>query len=50
MPNGKNPHPPAQRIFLSRADGMEEHIIDEGVGTHEAKAIVLDDRIYVCKC
>ena len=35
------------RIFLSRADGMEEHIIDEAVGTHEAKVIVLDGRVGI---
>ncbi|MFC1716747.1 hypothetical protein ACFL6S_23975 [Candidatus Poribacteria bacterium] len=26
---------------------MAEHIIDEGVGTHEAKVIVLDDRVGI---
>jgi hypothetical protein len=47
MPKGNNPHPPAQRIFLSRAGRMEEHIIDQGVGTHEAKVIILDGRVGI---
>ena len=33
-----------QRIFLSRGDRIEEHIIDAGVGTHEAQVIELDGR------
>ena len=36
-----------QRIFLSRGDRMEEHIIDAGVGTHEAQVIELDGRVGV---
>ncbi len=40
-------HPPAQRIFLSRGDRMEEHIIDSGVGTHEAQVIELDGRVGI---
>jgi len=47
LPNGDHPHPPAQRIFLSRGDTMEEHIIDEGVGTHEAKVIVIDGKVGI---
>ncbi|HGJ66591.1 TPA: VCBS repeat-containing protein [bacterium] len=46
-PNGDHPHPPAQRILLSRGDKMEEHIIDEGVGTHEAKVIVIDGKVGI---
>ena len=41
------PHPPAQRLFLSRGDRMEELVIDSGVGTHEAQAIELDGRIGI---
>lgn len=36
-----------QRIFLSRGDRMEEHIIDAGVGTHEAQVIELDGRVGI---
>lgn len=38
------PHPPAQLLFLSRGDRMEERVIDTGVGTHEAQVIELDGR------
>ena len=41
------PHPPAQRLFLSRGDRMEELVIDSGVGTHEAQAIELDGRVGI---
>jgi len=47
LPGGSHPHPPAERIFLSRGDHMEEHVIDRGVGTHEAKVIVLDGRVGI---
>ena len=46
-PNGDHKHLPAQRIYLSRGDKMEEHIIDEGVGTHEAKVIVIDGKVGI---
>jgi hypothetical protein len=42
-----NDQPPVQRIFLSRGDRMEEHIIDTGVGTHEAQVIKLDGRFGI---
>ena len=41
------PHPPAQRLFLSRGVRMEELVIDSGVGTHEAQAIELDGRFGI---
>jgi hypothetical protein len=47
LPNGNHPHPPAQRIFLSHGSNMEEHIIDQGIGTHEAKVIVVDGRVGI---
>lgn len=47
-PNGDHPHPPAHRIYLNRGgDQFEEHIIDEGIGTHEAKLIELDGRVGI---
>jgi len=50
LPDGSDPHPPAHRIYLSRDGGLEEHIIDTGVGTHESKVIELDGRVgIVCK-
>lgn len=39
-----DPHPPAQRIFLSRGGRLEEHVIDRGLGAHEAKAVEMDGR------
>lgn len=42
-----HPNPPVQRIFLSRGDSMEEHIIDTGVGTHEAQVIELDGKFGI---
>jgi hypothetical protein len=44
LPDGSDPHPPAQRIFLSRGSRLEEHVIDRGLGAHEAKAIEMDGR------
>ncbi len=41
-PNGNDPHPPAQRIFFDQSGKLVEQVIDQGVGTHEAKAILLD--------
>ena len=41
------PHPPAQLLFLSREDGMQELVIDSGVGTHEAQVIELDGRVGI---
>lgn len=47
-PNGDHPHPPAERIFLNRGDGnFEEHVIDVGIGTHEAKLIAIDGRLGI---
>jgi hypothetical protein len=43
----KHPHPPAQRIFYNRGDSMEECIIDQGIGTHEAQIIPLDGRVGI---
>ena len=41
------PHPPAQRLFLSRGDRMEELVIDSGLGAHEAQAVELDGRVGI---
>lgn len=46
-PDGNDPHPPAQRIFLNRAGRLVEHGMDRGLGTHEAKAILLDGRAAI---
>ena len=47
LPGGDHPHPPAARILLNRGHSFEEHVIDRGVGTHEAKLIVLDGRVGI---
>ena len=48
LPNGENPHSPAMRIWQNLGGGrFEEHVIDEGVGTHEAKTITLDGRMGI---
>ena len=44
---GTGPPAPAQLIFLSRGDRMEEIVIDSGVGTHEAQVIELDGRVGI---
>ena len=41
------PHPPNQILFLSRGDRMEEHVIDTGIGTHEAQVIELDGKVGI---
>jgi len=41
------PQRPALRIFLNRKEGMEESLVDEGVGTHEAQVIELDGQVGV---
>lgn len=41
-PRGQDSHPPQQRIFQNVGGQLRERIIDEGLGTHEAKAIELD--------
>lgn len=44
-PLGHDSHPPAMRIYQNLGGGrFQEHIIDQGVGTHEAKLITLDGR------
>jgi hypothetical protein len=49
-PNGKDDHPPAQRVYLNKGGQFEEIIIDQGLGTHESKAITLDGlTAIVCK-
>lgn len=50
MPDGNDPHVPAQRIFFNGAGHLEEQIIDRGLGTHESKVIELDGKVgIVCK-
>lgn len=46
-PNGNDPHPPAQRIFLNRDGRLEEHIIDQGIGSHESKVIEIDGQVGI---
>jgi hypothetical protein len=60
LPRGDSPHPPALRIYLNRfhngrgaggsvgpaaPGGLEEHVIDAGVGVHDARVIELDGRV-----
>ena len=47
LTNWTYPSPPVQRIFLNCGGRMEEHIIDTGVGTHEAQVIELDGRVGI---
>ncbi len=47
MPNGENDHPPAQRIYHNRGGELVETIIDEGIGTHEAKLINIDGKLGI---
>ncbi len=49
-PDATNRHAPAQRIYLNRNGQFEEHIIEQGLGTHESKAIEIDGKVgIVCK-
>ena len=41
------PHPPRQLLYLSRGDHMVEHVIDTGIGTHEAQVIELDEKVGI---
>ena len=41
------PHPPRQLLYLSRGDHMEQHVIDTGIGTHEAQVIELDGKVGI---
>jgi hypothetical protein len=45
MPDGNDPHQPAQRIFLNCDGRLEEQVIAEDVPSHEAKVIELDGRM-----
>jgi hypothetical protein len=47
MPDGNDPHPPAQRVYLSRGGALEEHVIAENVSSHEARIIHVDGKIGV---
>lgn len=46
-PSGEHRRPPRQRIYLNRAGELEEHVIDEGVGTHEAKPIRVGGKLGI---
>ena len=47
MPRGDDSHPPAQRIYWNRNGAFIEEIIEEGLGTHESKAIRLDGALGI---
>ena len=44
LPHGNHPDPPALRIYQNRAGRLVEHVIDRGVGVHDARVIELDGR------
>lgn len=46
-PHGAHKHTPTQRIFFARDGKLVEHVIDSGVGTHEAKALRLDGSLAI---
>jgi hypothetical protein len=49
-PNAKDRHTPAQRVYFNEGGSLTEQIIDEGLGTHESKAIYIDGQVgVVCK-
>ncbi len=47
LPHGRNPHPPAMRLYVPQGQKLVEHVIDAGLGVHEAKPIMLDGKIGV---
>ena len=46
-PQGLDEHPPAQRIWFNRGGELREQVIDQGLGTHESKAICLDGQVGI---
>ncbi|HLV35196.1 MAG TPA: VCBS repeat-containing protein [Spirillospora sp.] len=49
-PNAKDRHTPKQRVYRNFGGQVEEIIIDEGLGTHESKAIEIDGKFgVICK-
>jgi hypothetical protein len=46
-PRGNHPHPPALRIYQNRGRHLEEHVIDRGVGVHDARLVALDGRLCI---
>ena len=44
LPDGSDPHPPAQRVFVNRDGGLHEYVIDRGMGGHESRVTELDGR------
>jgi hypothetical protein len=47
MPDGNDPHPPAQRIYKWQGGQPVEHIVAVGVSSHEAKPIRLQEGMGV---
>jgi len=43
-PRGLHKHPPRHIVYFNRADGLQPVVIDQGVGTHEAKLVSIDGR------
>ena len=44
LPDGSDPHSPAQRVFVNRDGGLYEHVIDRGMGGHESRVTEFDGR------
>lgn len=45
LPDGNDPHPPAQRIYQNQDGHLVEHIIADNLSSHEAKIIELDGKL-----
>lgn len=49
-PSANDRHTPAQRVYFNEGGTLTERVIDEGLGTHESKAIYIDGKVgVVCK-
>ena len=47
MPDGNDPWPPCQRVYLSRGGSFVEHVIAENVSSHEARVIEVDGKLGI---
>lgn len=46
-PLGNDKHPPKLILYFNDGKTLTRHVIDEGLGTHEAKPIVLDGKLMI---
>jgi hypothetical protein len=47
LPHGRNPHSPAMRMYTADGSRLTEHMIDSGLGVHEAKPICIEGKLGI---